>query len=142
MPVNRNAGSRVRAVERMHGALEDFYVFLSSIRSNSGGDVGAVANIPSRVTNLLAQKAQFDAMGMSAAEIERLMTTVMGYSVWTTNVADFNAVFTKAPALRTIVINNFDQLTPVFVGDSLQYTAGPIQTQLENQLDDILQHYS
>ena len=142
MPIDKSASVDILEVQRIHGALIDFCNFLQNIRDNSAGNVGAVSNIPARVTTLITQKANFDALGLSAARIEDIMTKNVGYTDWPSQVADFNAVFTKAPALRTLVINNIDSFTQSFSADEYQLVAGGLQTSLETELDNILQHYA
>lgn len=143
MPINSDAESNISAVKRIHGALTDFKRFLQSIRDSTGGNVNAVMNIPSRVTNLLAQKADFDSIGMSAVRIEEIMTKDLGYSDWPLHISDFNSVFVKSAALRAVLINNIGSIAQSYNGDSYQLTVtAGVKIALETQLDDILGHFS
>ena len=143
MPINTHADADIAAVLRIHGALTDFKKFLQSIRDDIDGDVSALTQVPSRVTTLLAQKANFDALGLSGARIEEIMTKNMGYDDWPTQVADFNAVFAEAPGLRTAVINNAAALTQSYDGNAYQLAAtGGVRTGLAAALDGILEHYT
>ena len=143
MTVNINARADIYAVESLHGAVTDFGAFLQAIRDNTAGDVSALIQVPARVTSLLAQKASFDALGLSATRIEEIMTKNMGYSDWASASADFAAIFTSAANIRTAVLNNIGSLVQIFNGNAYQLTvSGALKTSLESVLDGILAYYS
>jgi hypothetical protein len=143
MPVNQSAVSEVVAVRRIHESVSNFGAFIQLVRDNTAGNVASALLIPARVTGLLADKARFDSLGLSVSRISGLMEKDLGYTAFATDIADFNAVFAKAPDLRTDVLNNVNQFTPVYNGDTLEWTTtAGIQTALNTRLDSILTHYA
>ena len=141
MAINTQAEINIRSVEKIHRSLTDFHSFIKNIRDNSAGNIASVIQLPARVTKLLADKADFDAVGLSAADIKTIMEDNFDYPNWDDQIADFNAVFTKVPALRSTIVNNIGLLVPSFNGDTIEFGAGTAQSALETQLDNVLQHY-
>jgi len=139
--IDRAARARTSTTIKLHNDLVDFGNFLQEIRNNVAGNVNNAVRIPERVTKLLAEKANFDLLGLSAAQIKEIMEDEYKYPNWDAEASNFAAVFNKIPLLRTVIINNIDQLVPTYNVDTLQYTAGSAQAGVESQLDDILQHY-
>lgn len=142
MGIDRTARAKTSTTIKLHNDVVDFGNFLQGIKDNIAGNIASTVRIPERVTKLLAEKANFDLLGLSAAQIKEIMEDEYKYPDWDTEASNFTAVFNKIPSLRTVVINNIDALVPAYNVDTLEYTAGAAQAGLEAELDNILQHYS
>ncbi len=144
MPVNINTTVDLTSVARMHSAVVDFGALVQEIASNVGSDYSALITIPSRVTNLLAQKAAFDSAGLSAARIAEIAEKNLGYASWSDHTADFAAIFTKAAAFRDAVVANVSSLTPSYTNNQLVWVTAPagVQSAISGHCADILSHYT
>lgn len=143
MPVNIDTTLDIQAVTRMHNAVVDFGRLVQTISDNNGADYSALITLPARVANLLAQKANFDAIGLSAARIAEITEKNLGYTDWSANVTDFSAVFTKAATFRDAVVANIAQFTPSYVSNALTWADAPanVQTAITTNCTSILSHF-
>ena len=140
--INSDASNHIHAVDKIHGAALDFITFIENIKSNVGSDYSDVFNVPSRATNLIAQKANFDALSIPFATIKIILENNHGYTDWTaTHTADFTAIFTKAASFRSIVEANISAFPATFnASHQLKYVTAVqgVQDALVAQIDDIL----
>ena len=139
---NANSTNHIHAIAQIHGAVVDFIKFLEVIQGNIGAEYSQVLNVPSRVSNLLAQKVKFDALNISTATIKTVLEKNHGYSDWSsTHVSDFNAVFTKAAAFMAIVESNIASIPASYSSShALQYISATqtVQDALDSQINGIL----
>lgn len=140
--INSDAANHIREVTRIHDAALDFITFIEKVKSNVGSDYSDVFNVPSRATNLIAQKTKFDALSIPSDVIKSLLENNHGYSTWTTtHTADFNAIFSKAEAFRGVVEANINEFPATFNAlHQLKYVTASqgVQDALVAQIDDIL----
>ena len=135
----------VLATKHAHSQAVEYGKLLQRAKDNIGGNYADVIQIPAYTYSLLNAKAAFDALAVSGPRLTFIMETALGlYEDWSAQSADFNAVFTKAPTLRTLVENNIDEFPLTFTATGRQQFAtasASIQTSLATQLDNILMHY-
>ena len=140
--INDNAKRHIDAVGRIHGAALDFITFIKAIKGNVITYYSSVFDVPSRVTNLIAQKADFDALAINFSIIKAILEKNHYYGDWTaTHTADFNAIFTKAATFRGVVEANINEFPASFnASHQLEYVAASqgVQNALIAQIDDIL----
>lgn len=140
--INKKAKSEIDAIDFIHAAAMDFISFIEAIQANIGIEYSKVLIVPSRVSNLLAQKVKFDALGISAGKFKTVLEKNHGYGDWTAaHEADFNAIFTKAAAFRAIVETNIALIPASYsASHGLQYTSAtqPVQDALNAQINGIL----
>ena len=140
--INSDATNHIQAVAKIHGAALDFISFIEGIKANVGSDYSQVFNVPSRVTNLIAQKADFDALSIDGAVTKAILEKNHGYSDWSvTHTADFNAIFTNAANFRGVVEANINEFPASFnASHQLEHVTASqgVQNALIAQIDDIL----
>ena len=140
--ISTDATNYVREVARIHSTAIDFINFIEAVKAGIGSNYSSVLDIPSKVSYLLVRKANFDARSIPYPEIKSILEKNHGYTDWTpTHTADFNAIFTKAVALRTAVESNAAEFPPTYDAQhQIQYTTAEanVQTALTNLIDGIL----
>jgi hypothetical protein len=144
MPINAESINDVRAVSQLHGSLVDFGIFVQGVSDAVGTDYTDLVKLPARVTSLLNAKTAFDSLNISNARINAILESNLGYDDFSLHIADFAAIFTKAPAFRTLVENNIGMLPPSYDSNHrlvFVSAAAGVQTAITNNCNDILQHY-
>lgn len=140
--INDKATSNSDAVKHIHGAALDFIAFLKAIQTDIGIKYPLVHTVPSRVSNLLAQKVKFDDLAIPDTTVKSILEKNHGYDDWTEiHTADFDAIFTKATAFMVIVENNITLIPPSYNASHVkQWVSAPqnVQDALNSQINGIL----
>ena len=145
MPVNAESINDVREVSQIHSVVVDFGIFIAKILNDVGSDYSTLIDLPARVSSLMNSKARFDALNISNARIQTILERNYGYADFSVDIADFGAVFTKAPAFRGIVETNISALPASYsVDHKLQWVTASagVQSAITANCNNILQHYS
>ena len=145
MPVNAESINDVREVSQIHSVVVDFGIFVAKILSDVGSDYSTLIDLPARVSSLMNSKARFDALNISNARIQTILERNYGYSDFSVDIADFGAVFTKAPAFRGIVETNITELPASYsVDHKIQWVTASagVRSAITSNCNNILQHYS
>ena len=153
MPIKRVAVDYNTLVKTVHDACTEFgnrcYAAWQALE-NSTGDYREVANLPTAAIRATDARSFYDSQSVPGSEAKRIADGLYGYSDFPAEIADFNAIFTKADQIRIQVDTGYDSgLLPPTLNDANgrpEYTSvdATFRTELIAALNDttgIMQHF-